>query len=434
MFDSGRLLARLAVAVPLLGLASCGLSTGPSWSVEVVYVTNSGSNNISAYQANPSSGALVPVAGSPFSAGRGPIGAPGVNTGWAAYVPNSGDNTLSVYSINDTAAARNVDATTGALAAVTGSPFATGSRPVAVAVDFSSRAAYVVNNAGNDISVYTGDVYMRALTPVAGSPFATGLAPISVTLGPAVYVVNNGSNNISAFTVDASTHALTAIAGSPFASGSGPADLEIDPLRKFAFVANSASGDVSAYVVGPAGALAAVAGSPFAAGTNPVSVSIWNVGMGGEFVYVLNRGSDDISAYEVDAAMGVLTPVAGSPFPTGGSPNSLSFDPTRRFVYVTNGGSGSISGYAINATTGALTALRGSPYPAGTNPKFMAFNSNGTFAYVANSGSDNISAYAIDAVGGTATPGVLTAVPGSPFPAGVSPDAVSTLKIACCVL
>jgi 6-phosphogluconolactonase (cycloisomerase 2 family) len=157
--------------------------------------------------------------------------------------------------------------------------------------------------------------------------------------------------------------------------------------------------------------------------------------MGSEFVYVLNRGSNDISAYKVDAAAGALTPVAGSPFPTGGSPNSLSFDPTRRFVYVTNGGgSGSVSGYAINAATGVLTALQGSPYPAGTNPKSMAFNTAGTFAYVANSGSDNVSVYVIDAVGGTATSGMLTAVPGSPFPAGVGPDAVSTLKIACCTL
>jgi DNA-binding beta-propeller fold protein YncE len=37
-----------------------------------VYVANSGSNDISAYTIDPTSGALTPVAGSPFAAGVNP--------------------------------------------------------------------------------------------------------------------------------------------------------------------------------------------------------------------------------------------------------------------------------------------------------------------------------------------------------------------------
>ena len=43
-----------------------------------------------------------------------------------------------------------------------------------------------------------------------------------------------------------------------------------------------------------------------------------------------------------------------------------------QFVYVANSGSNNVSGYTINATTGALTAIAGSPFPAGLNPRSVA--------------------------------------------------------------
>jgi 6-phosphogluconolactonase (cycloisomerase 2 family) len=46
-------------------------------------------------------------------------------SGKLAYAPNSGSNNVSAYTI---------DATTGALAAVAGSPFAAGTFPCSVAI------------------------------------------------------------------------------------------------------------------------------------------------------------------------------------------------------------------------------------------------------------------------------------------------------------
>ena len=96
-------------------------TTGPQFA----YVANLGGNTVSAYSINPTTGALTPVTGSPFTTGIFPDAVTVNTTGTFAYVANSGDATVSAYSI---------DATTGALTPVAGSPFATGSYPQYVVV------------------------------------------------------------------------------------------------------------------------------------------------------------------------------------------------------------------------------------------------------------------------------------------------------------
>jgi DNA-binding beta-propeller fold protein YncE len=87
------------------------------------------------------------------------------------------------------------------------------------------RFAYVANSESNNVSAYTIDAATGALAAVAGSPFAAGTFPLFVTLHPSgkfAYVANNSSSNISVYTIDAATGALTAVAGSPFGAGNAP--------------------------------------------------------------------------------------------------------------------------------------------------------------------------------------------------------------------
>ncbi len=140
-----------------------------------------------------------------------------------AYVANCGASCGGVGSGDVSAYA--IDATTGALASVPGSPFAAGMGPRSVAVGPSGQFAYVANAASNDVSAYTIDAMTGALTPVAGSPFPAGSFPIAVAVdssGQFAYVANGGSNNVSAYTIDPATGALAEISGSPFAAGSLP--------------------------------------------------------------------------------------------------------------------------------------------------------------------------------------------------------------------
>ena len=105
-------------------------AAGPETAIkEYVYVTNDGSESISAYKINAATGALTPVKGL-FSTGTYPYGLAVDPTGKFAYVVNYGDETVSGYSIN---------ATTGALKRVAGSPFAVGIGPYGLAVDPTRR-------------------------------------------------------------------------------------------------------------------------------------------------------------------------------------------------------------------------------------------------------------------------------------------------------
>src|ERR1700733_3629231 len=165
---------------------------------------------------------------------------------------------------------------------------------------------------------------------------------------------------------------------------------------RFVYVANRGSNNVSAYIVDAAsGTLAPIAGSPFAVGTLPVAVAVDPTGT---YTYVANQTDATISAFTIDRTSGALTAVRGSPFPTGPAPTSVAIDPSSSFVYVTNGNSGTVSAYSINAG-GALTALTGSPYAAGTSPSSVAVDPLDHYVYVANQADGTVSQFSADTDG-----------------------------------
>lgn len=365
------------LAIALIGCSSAGgghtLFGAPAGPIpKFAYVANPGDNNVSAYTIDATSGALTPVAGSPFGAGIAPFGVAVDRSGKFLYVTNAASNNVSAFTIN---------ATSGALTPVAGSPFATGTFPSGVAVDPSGRFLYVVNILSNNVSAYTINATTGALTPVAGSPFATGgglnAGPNALAIDPSgkfAYVANNGGDGVSAYTINTTSGALTPVAGSPFAGFAGPAGVTVDPSGRFVYVANAAnitSGSVSALTIdGSSGALTPVAGSPFATGgggSRGVAVE-----PAGKFVYVSNERSSTVSAFTINSTSGALMPVAGSPFastlPSPFGADQVAVDPSGKFAYVTNSSSNNVSAYTINPSTGALTLVPGSPFVAGSFP------------------------------------------------------------------
>jgi hypothetical protein len=158
-----------------------------------------------------------------------------------------------------------IDAATGALTFQNVFPTA---EPLGIAVTPSGRFAFVTNYLSNgSVSGFSIDATTGALTPIPGSPFRAGDHPYRLTVAPSgrfLYAVNLNSNNVSAFTINATTGALTPVPGSPFAVGTSPYQLAVSPSELFAYVANSASSNVSAFRIDPVtGALAPIQGSPF---------------------------------------------------------------------------------------------------------------------------------------------------------------------------
>ncbi len=248
------------------------------------------SGHVQTYAINASTGEMTSVG--TIAAGSYPSSIAVDPTGRFAYVANNGSDNVSAYTINTT---------TGALTAVAGSPFASGGQPNGIAIDPTGKFAYVAN--GGSVSAYTIDATTGALTAVTGSPFATGTGSQSLTVDPTgkfVYV-QGGSDNVAAYTIHATTGALTAVTGSPFATGTQPRGVTVDPTGKFAYVANQISDNISIYSINSTtGGLtsAGIVSAP------PYPRSIY-VDPTGKFAYVITAWG--ISAYSINSTTGLLT-------------------------------------------------------------------------------------------------------------------------------
>jgi 6-phosphogluconolactonase len=106
---------------------------------------------------------------------------------------------------------------------------------------------------------------------------------------------------------------------------------------RFLYVANRGSNNVSAYTIGAGGALSAVSGSPFATGTSPASVAVnpheYPAVTLTTYVYVANATSNTLSGYNIyNNNQGMPAVLSGSPYKTGSGPNSVAVDPLDNFV------------------------------------------------------------------------------------------------------
>jgi len=238
-----------------------------------------------------------------------------------------------------------------------------------------------------------------------------------------VFLYAGGSGQINGFPVqsDGSLSAPASTTGGGLSSQRGMASLG----GQFLYAGTNAgdfANNIDAWSINEnTGALTGIPGyslgpGDFAAGmaANPVSQVIYAADMG------------QIDAFKADAN-GALTPLPGSPYPTG-SNLFITVDPQYRFVYATDDDPpGGVFAFTINGTTGALAAVPGSPFlmvpgsNGNTLPAQVVVDSSGSFVFTPLTNSNQVAAFAI-----TPSTGALTPVPGSPFAAGNRPFAIAT--------
>ncbi|MFZ0818469.1 MAG: beta-propeller fold lactonase family protein [Candidatus Acidiferrales bacterium] len=297
-----------------------------------------------------------------------------------------------------------------------------GVGPESIALDPTGRFAYVANNGCPDaylgyVSMYTIDATTGALATV-GPPISSndeGAQSLSVDpLGKFAYVANWGEGDtigsVSAYSINATTGALT-ITGTaqapclppPNPGSCAPVSMVVDPSAKFAYAANEggfAPTSISMFTFDAASGSLTTIGTVAVEG-RAIAVTVDPTG---KFVYAANvsepRGSPgNVCVYAINASTGGLTFL--DTISAGTDPTSVAEDPTGKFAYVTNSGSNDVSIYTINAATGALTSI--GQINAEISPSFVAVDPTGKFAYVTNSGSNDVSMYTIDAATGALT-------------------------------
>jgi 6-phosphogluconolactonase len=367
-----------AASLLMLALAGCGSGTmapnitppPAAQNASFAFVSNTNSNNISVFQIDESTGKMAPVVGSPFPVGdSGPEFLAVDPSHKFLFVGNSGSNTVSAFQIN---------AASGALTSVPGSPFASGTRPEGVAVDPMGRFVFVSNQGANTISVFALSS-SGTLTPVAGSPFPAN-SPFGLAVnqtGTILYANNfpdsqaSDFNTVTAFQI-AANGTLTSMAGAAFptANSAGFASsvgVAIDPGGKFLFVADHMAQAIVPYQIsGANGGLTPLSALPapapscngVACHNNSLRVTVHPTA---KLVYATNVDAATVSAFSL--VNGGLSPIMD--FTTGQHPYDATFDAAGSFLFVANKVDNTISAFSVNANTGMLTPVAGSPFPAG---------------------------------------------------------------------
>jgi 6-phosphogluconolactonase (cycloisomerase 2 family) len=140
-------------------------------------------------------------------------------------------------------------------------------------------------------------------------------------------------------------------------------------------------------------------------------------------LYVSDFLNDEVDGYSINSSSGALTTIATSPFSLEGTPPGAgglsAFVGSGTYLYTTDLNAGTVAGFLYNASSGMLTLVPGSPFPAGNAPvqavQAAPQGNSPLFLYVSNlnDSAGGISAYAINQQNGS-----LSQIHGSPFPTG----------------
>ena len=267
--------------------------------------------------------------------------------------------------------------------------------PIAMAMDSAGQFLFVANGAEGTVtalSIGSGGTLTSAglatLPPQpGGQPASASALAVTPTVFPVLYApcsghtaptaeylyVTDSLNNVLLDYSVSSSGALALVTTSPplgIATGTLPSGVTVDPCNRFAYVANGLSASVSAYTIytvvslpnncqNADYSLRPVIGSPYLAGdgAGPLVTDPY-----ASFLYVLDTGKDAISAYQISAVSGALTPLPTQPVAANAFPTSMAVRSNKgstSWLFVANSNQATISEYAITPATGALT-----PQPA----------------------------------------------------------------------
>ncbi len=291
--------------------------------------------------------------------------------------------------------------------------------PVALRIDSKGKFLFVANSATSDgVNPVPGSISVLSvssgtLSEVPGSPFVLPVngvnllpqpqeactvqvacsSPLALAVTPTfyppqyaycsrnappttenLYVPDSINNILLNYSVSSSgTLTLTEADNQVgIATGYMPDGVTVDPCNRFVYVSNglsnaATSNTVSAYTIcmtmtqqncpAPDFRLLPINnGVPFPVspgeGPGPLSMDAY-----GNYLYVVNTASGQISQFRVSTATGALTPLTPPFVSASGGANSIAIRGDDSFVFVANTNPGTLSEYAINLQNGNLAPL-----------------------------------------------------------------------------
>jgi 6-phosphogluconolactonase (cycloisomerase 2 family) len=325
-----------------------------------VYVTNEADNSVSQYRLQ-SDGSLALM---------GTISTGGIQPGSAAIDPRN----RFLYVLNRTSAdvaVFAIDADSGTLSAIPGSPFATLANPASLTISDGGTHAYV-SGGGTLVRYYAINDSSGALESAMDPDYDTKLSADTMFPHPGfpiVLALSRATNQAIAFANPwASTDNTQLLRIQPslgggaysFGTGGQPAALVVDSIGRALYVANAGDGTISQYSLGSHDDYyydIRGLGNAVSAGGNPGSLA---VDVTDRFLFAANRDTNDISVYGISPTDGSLQPIAGSPFAACGQPASLAVEFAGHYLLVACSADATLRTFEIDPITGVPTPLAGS--------------------------------------------------------------------------
>jgi 6-phosphogluconolactonase len=236
-----------------------------------LFVANAGSNNLSVFRVDPTSGVPTPWASANYATGTAPSvigidpGAPPYGSSPVVYVANTGSNDISAFLVLGALGPQQ------ALEAAAGSPFPSGKSVASLAFgNFNrGRILFAANATGSDatISAFSIDSNTTAWPPLPGFPFALPSCNFVAADRTGRYLYAAAGTQLFGYRIDEQTGALSALPGSPIAVGTSADSISVDVTNQFLYVRNGSAETVTGFDLDAAtGALTPMPVSPFAVG------------------------------------------------------------------------------------------------------------------------------------------------------------------------
>jgi 6-phosphogluconolactonase len=334
-------------------------------------------------------------------------GGSGSSTSDYVFVANASSTTdsLAVFAVG-----------TGTLTAVTGSPFALGFVPTAVAVNPANTIVYVAgsNSTSSVINAYsiaaTGVLSLLTTNVVASPEVAIAISPDGnwlMALDSLGAIANEAAvdefqivNSSGLLQLEPST-SVGGISADPNSTAARPMDIKFSPNGAYVFAAMGTGGDVVFPFNTSNGQFSAP--SWLAPITSTTSEQALSVSSDSSQLYIARSGtSGGLGVYTIGAGGG-LSPVNGSPFAAGNQPISVVVNKAGTDVYLANQLDNTISGYGVSSTD-AVSVLSPPTDATVSAPKALAIDNSGNYLLViSNNGSPDLTMYSYD----TATAGKL---------------------------
>jgi 6-phosphogluconolactonase (cycloisomerase 2 family) len=322
----------------------------------------------------------------------------------------------------------------------------------------TSAGLVITNNGGDSMTVpanattftfatseLTGAAYAVTVNTQPGSPreycsvanaggtiVATNISTVAINchaFGRFLYVANSidgpGSNgDVSAFAISSTNGTLTPVTTAAYGADVKPSGIVVDPTGQFAYVSNRTSADVSMYTIDQSSGALTLQGQAKSKNTFSTSVTM---SPSGNYLFVAGSGQNSTSSlfgFTVNATTGLLTADTDSPYVASNLPFGLAVDPSNTFLFATAEQLHGLHSYEIG-TSPLLTETANSPANTPSQPYGVVVspnaNATGGFVFVSDQGLNRVSSFSYDSTG------TLTELTnkGSPWPTGLQPQGLA---------